>query len=274
MGKPCSYYRPTLLVIVALLNSCGEAPAPSPVENLPSPVAQAEQLLEAPLSDYESTPVGLFHRTCLRTIPDGATLELGGDVLLDGHVIRHYDRCRYKSYRSRRATRQRNTVNIIPTVNSWVEAAEASANANQFGFDWFNRLVGTTTVPSAPSSQSSQTIFFFTSLEPDTFDAILQPVLQWGLSSAGGGKRWTASVWYISSAGVAANTPAANVTTGDTIVGDLRGSCNTSGTRCHWLMSIARNGAPYISAAVETTEKFRIARKAVMEVRNLTGCHQ
>ena len=51
-------------------------------------------------------------------------------------------------------------------------------------------------VPPAPSSDDSQTVFLFNGMQPDDAAHILQPVLQWGGSGAGGGKYWSIANWY------------------------------------------------------------------------------
>jgi hypothetical protein len=50
------------------------------------------------------------------------------------------------------------------------------------------------TVPPEPKDKSSQTIFLFIGLQNTRF--ILQPVLQWGPSHAGGGSFWSIANWY------------------------------------------------------------------------------
>lgn len=57
---------------------------------------------------------------------------------------------------------------------------------NQFTANWI--------VPSAPVVTANQTIFLFIGMQNTEF--ILQPVLQWGKSAAGGGDYWSISNWY------------------------------------------------------------------------------
>src|SRR5205085_442159 len=57
-------------------------------------------------------------------------------------------------------------------------------------------------VPPAPASDSGQTIFLFNGIQNSAF--ILQPVLQWGPSYAGGGSYWTIANWYADGQGGAA----------------------------------------------------------------------
>jgi hypothetical protein len=58
-----------------------------------------------------------------------------------------------------------------------------------FATDW--------TVPPPPSFYNGQTLFQFNSIEPASYDAILQPVLQYGPSAAGGGEYWAIASWFL-----------------------------------------------------------------------------
>jgi hypothetical protein len=57
-------------------------------------------------------------------------------------------------------------------------------------------------VPSSPTTNSNQTLFLFnglmsTSSQYSPATSILQPVLQWGISAAGGGNYWAITNWYV-----------------------------------------------------------------------------
>ena len=75
-------------------------------------------------------------------------------------------------------------------------------------------------VPQPPPTQSGQTIFLFNGIQNvgNNF-GILQPVLQWGVSAAGGGPYWAVSNWYVTSGGQASYTPLVQVNAGDTLTG-------------------------------------------------------
>lgn len=78
-------------------------------------------------------------------------------------------------------------------------------------------------VPPAPSQQESQTIFLFNGIDPQNpSQGILQPVLQWGTSAAGGGSYWSAASWYVTGDGHAFHTPLVPVNEGDVLVGAMR----------------------------------------------------
>jgi hypothetical protein len=75
-------------------------------------------------------------------------------------------------------------------------------------------------VPPAPASQSGQTIFLFNGIDPsDPSAAILQPVLQWGVSAAGGGPYWSVASWYVLGSGEAFHTDLVKVNVGDELLG-------------------------------------------------------
>lgn len=84
-------------------------------------------------------------------------------------------------------------------------------------------------VPPAPRTSSGQTIFLFNGIDPaDPSAAILQPVLQWGESFAGGGPYWSVASWYVLGTGQAFHTNLVPVSEGDLLVGmmSLTGSAN------------------------------------------------
>ncbi|KAF8313643.1 hypothetical protein DL93DRAFT_2156138 [Clavulina sp. PMI_390] len=55
----------------------------------------------------------------------------------------------------------------------------------------------TWTVPPIPARNDGQTLFTFNSIEPASGNAILQPVLQYGPSAAGGGAYYAVASWYL-----------------------------------------------------------------------------
>ncbi|KAJ7081234.1 hypothetical protein C8R44DRAFT_754068 [Mycena epipterygia] len=79
----------------------------------------------------------------------------------------------------------------------------------------------TWTVPDLPATDNGQTLFLFNSIEPATFDAIVQPVLQYGPSAAGGGScEWTVASWYLFQDHTFVTTPVP-VTVGQTLTGTI-----------------------------------------------------
>lgn len=52
-------------------------------------------------------------------------------------------------------------------------------------------------VPPPPASSDGQVLYMYNALVSNEFDAMLQPVLQYGISAAGGGNFWAVSSWYL-----------------------------------------------------------------------------
>lgn len=75
------------------------------------------------------------------------------------------------------------------TDNGWISFASwynhQGKPISYFGTDW--------NVPPNPSSYTGQTLFIFNSIEPASYDA----VLQFGPSAAGGGEYWAITSWYV-----------------------------------------------------------------------------
>ena len=74
-------------------------------------------------------------------------------------------------------------------------------------------------MPGEPEVKAGQTLFFWNGLEPADSSAVLQPVLQWGSSAAGGGNFWAISSWFVSSSQGSHFSPLVRVSPGDVIVG-------------------------------------------------------
>ncbi|MFY9988503.1 MAG: hypothetical protein WAK31_27365 [Chthoniobacterales bacterium] len=104
-----------------------------------------------------------------------------------------------------------------PSENGWISYAY-----------WLNTTKSVVTsftsvheVPAAPSTYDGQTIFEFNAIEPSTYDAILQPVLQYGESTAGGGEYWAVASWYVTSS-EAYYSKLAKVATGKKLTGEIK----------------------------------------------------
>lgn len=76
----------------------------------------------------------------------------------------------------------------------WVAYAGWSNPDNNNPINYF---ATTWRVPANPGTDHSQVVFLFNSIEPPAGDAILQPVVQYGPSAAGGGSYWAVASWYV-----------------------------------------------------------------------------
>ncbi|WP_046158642.1 hypothetical protein [Chromobacterium vaccinii] len=86
-------------------------------------------------------------------------------------------------------------------------------------------------VPPEPTTQGQQTIFLFNGIDPmNVSSSILQPVLQWGRSGAGGGPFWSISSWYVAGDGHAYHTDLMRVDVGERLVGLISLADSQDGT--------------------------------------------
>jgi len=80
-------------------------------------------------------------------------------------------------------------------------------------------LYGEWTVPPAPVSSDGQILYFWNGIEPQDNSAVLQPVLQYGRTPAGGGNFWGMASWYVSNIH-AFHTQLLPVNPGDVVTGN------------------------------------------------------
>jgi hypothetical protein len=139
----------------------------------------------APTPKQVVTPFGLRNAENVHLIPPDNDLI----TMSDGH-IRMQNRLtgHYIDYP------KPEEMPIAPfTDNGWITYASwlnrSGSPVSSFTTNW--------TVPSTPTTVSKQVLFQFNSIEPTSGTAILQPVLQFGVSAAGGGKYWAVASWYV-----------------------------------------------------------------------------
>lgn len=125
-------------------------------------------------------------------------------------------------------------------------------------------------VPAAPAAQENQLIYLFNGLQNPGGSEILQPVLQWGISGAGGGPFWSVASWHVDSQGHAYCTPATPVNPGDPLTGlmTMTGAfhdgaynyrCEFQGVAGSVLMAL---GTPELTDAKETLEAYGVTAQA------------
>ncbi len=158
-----------------------------------------------------------------------------------------------------------------PTTNGWVEDAKYE-NCQWWGCQSTNDFSGTLVVPSAPSQVIGQTIFLFIGMENEWENDIIQPVLQWGTSCAGGGNYWTIASWYVWGSGCssASWSPLEYVSPGDSIYMTISATGvyqykieaqDTTSGAYSWLTTPALAGVMYYAFVT-------------LEAYGVTGCSQ
>lgn len=136
-------------------------------------------------------------------------------------------------------------------------------------------------VPPAPASDNDQTVFLFNGIQSFGADVfILQPVLQWGSSFAGGGSYWSITNWYVGSDGTALFGPLIQVNSGDVLEGIMTLTGQT-GANFNYLSSftghptadLVVNNVAELTWANETLECYDVAAFTDYPDTALTAFH-
>jgi hypothetical protein len=206
-----------MLAAIAACSSAGPGLSTGSASGLPDPVAPAAPTAPAraahpssaavhaatrPIpAEYVQTPSGWAHPSCIHEVPSGAVVDdQRGDVSLDGKVIAHYDPCPYAPVFDAAITDgptgARGDVQGPGNYSGWVEYTQQNAPSG----DTWSWVEDTMWVPPAPA-QTSGTLYYFPGLQPSISNpaggcGILQPVMQWGGSPAGGGSYWSIGAWW------------------------------------------------------------------------------
>jgi hypothetical protein len=154
------------------------------------------------MDDLVLTPGGFRPRTSVHLIEAGHSLS-GADNALrklspTGSVVADYGAM---TSRPAGVPLQPNNVFVprgrqVPGLGSgWITYAYRTNNTGHP----ISVFQSTWTVPPPPLTQSGQTIFLFNGIQNSTM--IYQPVLQWGVSAAGGGNYWSIASWYVDGQG-------------------------------------------------------------------------
>lgn len=113
-------------------------------------------------------------------------------------------------------------------------------------------------VPPAPLTYRGQTVFLFPSWAPlDAADAILQPVLQYGPSAAGGAGYWAISSWYIVIGTATFYSPLTRVSSGQSLTGVMTKTGGASNYNCKF------NGFASSSLTIASSEELIWANNAL-----------
>ncbi|KAF8312366.1 hypothetical protein DL93DRAFT_2229090 [Clavulina sp. PMI_390] len=170
----------------------------------------------APTAPQALTPFGHLSTTQVHEVPEGASVHHVGDEV---HIVNPEGAILHKATPNGNFTRATPSPAAGGLQNGWIAYAYWLSNSiwpiNYFDTTW--------TVPPLPQRPNDgQTLFLFNALEPAVNGhwggAILQPVLQYGVSAAGGGPYWSIANWYGSN-GVYWHTPLIKVAPGRVLTG-------------------------------------------------------
>jgi len=160
--------------------------------------------------EFVLTPGGYRHRSLVHPVEAGVAVDVQTDVI------------RLMNLETADVLEE---ISPVPTAPGTVPAL----GSGWISYCYWNNGTGTpvsyfkTTwqVPPAPSVQDpGEVVFLFNGIQNTGANyGILQPVLQWGVSAAGGGAYWSVASWYVTSGGQAFHTNLVRVNPGDTLIG-------------------------------------------------------
>jgi hypothetical protein len=228
-------------------------------------------------ADFLETPGGRVHRSCIHEVPDGARVDVSGGVTLRSGETLRFASCRFAVRDARRAhaladaTQPKESASFL--TNGWFEYDAGFSPTNAWGFNWVNRLDAFWRVPPAPQQFSNQIVYLFPGIEPASGFSIIQPVLQWGVTPAGGGNFWGMAAWYVANDGTVLHSPLLRVSVGDTMEGHLVARDCTTGGACTWDL-MAQDGGIASLMTVSVNEAYRWVQKGVLEAYRISNCNK
>jgi hypothetical protein len=212
-----------LACLSATVSLCGAAAA----ANGGSPMTEDH-------SHWVKVPGGQYHPDCVHEIPNGARIEVNGDVTVAGSVVAHFDACTHTPILTGRQLQRHDSPAAGTPCNygcGWIEDARmfpilpAGENISEVESYW--------TVPPLPS-ESGANVFLWNGIGTQSFSWIMQPVLGYGpdtvtapdadvstsgeVYGAGGGNYWTIASWLVSNNDVY-HSHVYRVSPGDKILG-------------------------------------------------------
>jgi hypothetical protein len=224
-----------VLAILSMFSASlsGQAAAPA----LAGDVAAAKTSRPAQVpEDFVITPFGYFHPSCVLEIEEGEKLLADGRVKhVDGAVDANGPACSYPHYTPSGSLAPTEVTgvsgatlaNMAPVISGWLEYVSATTSTS------YGEITATWTVPPLPATNDGQILFFFPGFE-DTSDilSIVQPVLQFGDSSAGGANYWALASWNCCITGTMWHSHLLKVNPGDAILGEITSTCKKGLNYC------------------------------------------
>jgi len=166
-------------------------------------------LLQKKIGDepqYLRTPGGLGWSSCIYQIPNGAHIKTdlkGKTTVTHEGIVEEYPACSKpfkRNVRSEQVNKRDSPDDGWQVWTSWNNPDNAT----------FTAFLGDFNVPKSPANWDGGILYMFTGLQndnwipyqgnssnpPETFE-IIQPVLQYGQTPAGGGNYWAVASWYV-----------------------------------------------------------------------------
>jgi hypothetical protein len=217
--------------------------------------------------DYRVTPGGLAHKSCVRELAANERVTADGRIVRTDGSTEQIPQCAFPRLDLKTFEPIHGDARALMASN-WIEAAywRSPRPLGSLAAEWF--------VPPAPKTYLGGTVYLFPGSQPSSFPAILQPVLQWGESFAGGGQYWSIAGYFCCPSGWTFNSPLITVNPGARIIGVMTSTCADS--TCDWTVSAIDNttGASTTLTASAVPWDFHFHAGGVLEAYNLEGCDE
>lgn len=215
--------------------------------------------------DLVMTPAGPVSRSHAHFVPEGAHVEHSDEAIhiiaSDGSII-HTAPTSKNIRRDSAEIFSRAYTDGYAAYSYWGPNPNSSAIAN-FSTSWV--------VPAVPTKADGQLLYVFNALVPTSLDTILQPVLQFGVSSAGGGNYWAVASWYVNGPEVYYSS-LYPVSPGQTLSGvmSLQGSKTASTGKVQYSYNSVFSGITSTSMTINSKELLTYAYEA-LEIYTTSG---
>jgi len=221
--------------------------------------------------DFVMTPGGLISKENIHSIPNGGSiLKTETEVHLmdaDGSIIHSAPISKTASLQSK----------IVPARTKTSVAARA-LSTGYVAYSYWNNTGGSNiasfstsfVVPPVPAKKDGQILYIFNGLVPNSFDSILQPVLQFGDTPAGGGNFWAVASWFVTETQAFYTNPA-QVKVGQTLTGKMTLLKTTgTGAKTSYQWNSIFNGISSSSLTMGSPEPLSWAYEA-LEIYSASG---
>ncbi|KAF9558785.1 hypothetical protein CPC08DRAFT_709373 [Agrocybe pediades] len=223
------------------------------------------------------TPAGLFPVSNIHLVPEGGRVHHTSKAIhlldADGGIVHTspIDDMVHPTSIHQALRLPTLTSSIVPRAfNSGYVAYSYWKNTNPSPISFFST---TLTVPPFPAKIDGQLLYLFNGLIPNSFDGILQPVLQFGSSPAGGGNYWAVASWYLVNSNIYFTTPK-QVDSGKVITGVMTlTNSTTSGNTTTYNWNSVFTNMPSTSLSISTTEALTYAYEA-LEIYSVSGASE
>ena len=214
------------------------------------------------------TPAGLFPKSNVHAVPTGARVHQSPtEVQIIGSNGTVLHSVPITGSKTPGAPFRRPTSTSTNRRRELSSGYVGYAYWENFGSSPISFFATSWTVPPVPSNVDGQLLYWFNALVPDSDDAILQPVLQFGLSPAGGGAYYGVASWYLLNSNIY-HTGLVQVEPGQGLAGYMTlTSVALSGSTPTYTWSTTFVDIPSTTLFITTTEELTLAYEA-LEIYN------